>query len=73
MAKIAPNAKTWEHEAAVVEALRRVDVWVSSGRSQHMPEYAVGWARLTFALEPAKIQEAMERMEPVLRMKDVPS
>lgn len=66
MAKIAPNASSWEDEAAVVQALREVDVWVSSGRGQNMPEYAKGWARLTFTLEPAKLEQALARIEPVL-------
>ncbi|KAL8782712.1 MAG: hypothetical protein Q9195_009582, partial [Heterodermia aff. obscurata] len=52
MAKIAPRARSWEDEAAVVQALEDVGVRVSAGRSQHLPSYAMGWARITFAVEP---------------------
>lgn len=67
MAEIVPNASSWEEEAAVVKAIKDRDVYVNAGHSQHMPEYAKGWARLTFALEPAKLNEALARIEPVLR------
>jgi len=66
MAKIAPRASSWEDEAAVVQALEDVGVRVSAGRSQHLPVYAMGWARITFAVPPARLGEALGRMEGVL-------
>lgn len=69
MARIAPHASSWEDEAAVVQALEDVGVRVSAGRSQHMPEYAMGWARITFAVQPASLEEALGKMEGVLSAK----
>ena len=69
LAKIAPDAQSWEEEAAVIQELKELGVWVSPGRSHHMPEYAKGWARITFALEPAKIEQALARMKQVLLLK----
>ncbi|KAH8600047.1 pyridoxal phosphate-dependent transferase [Bisporella sp. PMI_857] len=66
MAKIVPNASSWEDEATVVHALKEVDNWVSFGRSQHMPEYAKRLARLTFTIERAKLDTALARIEPTL-------
>ena len=66
MVKIVPGAKSWEEEAAVVSKIRERDVWVSPGRGQHLPEHAMGWARLTFALEPKRMAEALGRIEEVL-------
>ena len=66
MARIAPHASSWENEATVVQALEDVGVRVSAGRSQHLPEYAMGWARITFAVQPARLEEALGRIEGVL-------
>ena len=66
VAKIAPLASSWEDEAAVVQALEDVGVRVSAGRSQHLPEYAMGWARITFAVPPVRLEEALARMEGLL-------
>lgn len=66
MAKIAPRASSWEDEAAVVQALEDVGVRVSAGRSQHLPAYAMGWARITFAVPPVRLGEALARMEGLL-------
>ena len=46
----------------MVQKLRDVGIWVSPGRSHHMPEYAKGWARITFALEAKEIDIALGRM-----------
>ena len=73
MAKIAPDASSWEDENAIVQALKGLGVWVSPGRGQHMPEYAKGWARLTFTLNPAKMNDALARMKPVLCAKNAGS
>lgn len=69
MAKIAPRASSWEDEAAVVQALEDVGVRVSAGRSQHFPAYAMGWARITFAVPAVKLREALARMEGLLSAK----
>ena len=49
-----------------MQALEDVGVRVSAGSSQHLPEYAMGWARITFAVQPARLEEALGRMERVL-------
>ena len=69
MAKIAPHSSSWEDEAAVVRALEDVGVRVSAGRSQHLSPHTMGWARITFAVPPAKLKEALERMEGVLSVR----
>lgn len=73
MAKIVPDASSWEDEAAAVQKLNDAGVWVSSGRGQHMPEYAKGWVRLTFTLESARLEEGLARMKSVLGRVDKPS
>ena len=69
MARIAPRASSWKDEAAVVQALEEVGVRVSAGRSQHLPTYAMGWARITFAVQLERLKEALKRMEGVLGVK----
>ena len=63
LVNLAPEAETWEEEAIIIQKLRDAGVWVSPGRSHHMPEYAKGWARVTFALEPREMEKALSRME----------
>lgn len=62
LANLTPNAQSWEEEAAMVQKLKNIGIWVSPGRSHHMPEQAKGWARITFALEAKEIERALSRM-----------
>jgi aspartate/methionine/tyrosine aminotransferase len=65
--KIAPKAKTWEDEAAMVERLKNAGVLVSSGRAYHGPETEKGWARISFAVKPSDLEEAIRRMKTVYK------
>ena len=67
LAKIAPHAQSWEDEAAMIQKLKDAGVWVSPGRSHHMPETAKRWARITFALASTTIEKGLERAERVLK------
>lgn len=64
LARVAPNASSWEHEAAVVLNLQLAGVLVGAGRSYHV--HSPGWARICFAVEEMVLEEAMRRMETVL-------
>ncbi|KAI0390342.1 1-aminocyclopropane-1-carboxylate synthase 7 [Xylariaceae sp. FL0594] len=66
-ARLAPHAQTWEEEAAVIDAWKQAGVSVSAGRSYHAPETAKGWARISFALPPAVLSEALRRLDLVSR------
>ncbi|KAE8163403.1 pyridoxal phosphate-dependent transferase [Aspergillus tamarii] len=65
-ARVAPQAQTWEDEKAVIAQLKEAGVNVSGGKAYHVNEDQKGWARLTFALEPSRAEEAIKRMETVL-------
>lgn len=64
-ARLAPNASTWEDEAAVIQKLKEAGVLVSAGRAYHVPETEKGWARVGFALEPSVLEEAIRRMKTI--------
>ena len=64
-AKLAPDAKTWEDEAAMVSKLKEGGVLVSAGRAYCGPESEKGWARIGFAVEEDELREAMRRMSRV--------
>ncbi|TRX90970.1 hypothetical protein FHL15_008175 [Xylaria flabelliformis] len=68
-ARVAPHAQIWEEEAAVIDAWKRAGVSVSAGRSYHVPETAKGWARISFALSPAVLSEALRRLTSVSKPK----
>ncbi|GMG23940.1 unnamed protein product [Aspergillus oryzae var. brunneus] len=65
-ARVAPQAQTWEDEKAVIAQLKEAGVNVSGGKAYHVNEDQKGWARLTFALETSRAEEAIKRMETVL-------
>lgn len=67
LANIAPHAQSWENEKAMIARLKDAGVLVSPGRSYHMPESAKGWARITFALPPAIVEEGLKRIEKVFK------
>jgi aspartate/methionine/tyrosine aminotransferase len=69
-AKMAPNAQTWEDEAATVTELKAAGVLISSGRAYHGPESEKGWARVLFALEMEQLEEAIGRMTTVYASRD---
>lgn len=63
LARLAPNAQSWDDEAAVVQKLEQAGVLVGSGRRYHVHDK--GWARVCFAVERAVLEEALRRMETV--------
>jgi aspartate/methionine/tyrosine aminotransferase len=65
-AKIAPNASQWEDEAAKIAKMKVAGVVMSSGRAYHGPDGEKGWARISFALDPEVMKEAVRRIESVL-------
>jgi aspartate/methionine/tyrosine aminotransferase len=65
-AKLVPDAKTWEEEAAVVQKMKEAGVLVSSGRAYHGQETEKGWARITFAVSQTTLREGIRRIEAVL-------
>ena len=67
LANLTPNAQMWEQETRTIQKLKDVGVWVSPGRSHHMPEHTKGWARITFALDAKKMERALGRMKDVFR------
>lgn len=62
LARLVPDARTWEDEAEVVQACKEAGVSISAGRGYHVPDCEKGWARLNFALDPDRLAEALRRM-----------
>lgn len=67
LAKLAPDAKTREDETRVFRKLKDAGVLVGPGRIYHVQEKERGWARLTFAIDPPMLKEAIARLETVLQ------
>lgn len=65
LARLAPGAKTWQEEEELVRSLNVVGVLVLPGRSFHLKE--PGWVRLTIAVEPAVLTEALSQMAKVFQ------
>lgn len=63
LAKVVPNAETWEEEAAVVQAAQKVGVLIGSGARYHVEEK--GWVRITFAVSKLELEEAINRLDAV--------
>ncbi|EAW11041.1 aminotransferase gliI [Aspergillus clavatus NRRL 1] len=70
-ARLAPYAESWEQEKATIDRLKQAGVVVSGGKAYHVNEDEKGWARLTFALERTRLEEAIKRMQTVLGEKSV--
>lgn len=68
LAKLAPNAKTWDDEARMVKTLKEAGVLVSPGKVYHVDEKEKGWARLIFAVDPSMLKEALRRLEKGLQL-----
>ena len=64
LVRLAPDAQSWDDEAAVVQEFQRAGVLVGSGQRYHVQEK--GWTRISFAVEKAVLEEAMRRMQTVL-------
>ena len=60
-ARIAPVASSWEEEAEAVGELREAGVLVHPGKRFEALE--PGWARITFALPDAILEEGLGRLE----------
>ena len=70
LARFAPNARSWDDEAAAIEEFQTAGVLLGAGRRYHVHE--MGWARVCFAVETAVLKEAMRRLEAVfMSHKDV--
>ncbi|KAF6240569.1 hypothetical protein HO173_001239 [Letharia columbiana] len=61
LAKLAPQASSWDDEAALIIRLGEAGVLVSPGQAYHVVEK--GWARVSFAVERATLKEAIRRMK----------
>lgn len=61
-ARLAPSAKTWDDEAAMVGRLRAAGVLVSPGRQYHGMQREKGWVRLSFSVAKPQLQEALRRI-----------
>ena len=64
-ARLAPKAKTWEDESAMIARIKDAGVLVSSGKAYHVVEKEKGWARITFAVAPEDLNKAIEAMRRV--------
>lgn len=60
LARLAPNAQSWDEEAAAIEGLHKAGVLVGAGRRYHVHE--MGWARLSFAVDMAVLKEVTRRL-----------
>lgn len=69
-AKLAKHARSWEDEGDLVKLLQDEDVLVASGRGYANPDTEAGWMRLSFAVEEAKLQEGIRRIDRVLDRTD---
>jgi aspartate/methionine/tyrosine aminotransferase len=64
-ARLAPEAKTWEDEAAAIGRIKDAGVIVSGGKAYHVVEGEKGWARITFAVAPEDLDKAIDAMRSV--------
>ncbi|KAK2736585.1 hypothetical protein FQN55_001599 [Onygenales sp. PD_40] len=65
-ARLAPRAKTWEDETAMIEKLKGAGVIVRGGASYRGMKLEKGWVRISFSLEQHRLQEALRRIKTVL-------
>lgn len=65
-AHLDPHAQSWEDEAALIAKIRDAGVLVSAGRAYHVVEDEKGWARITFAVDPAELRKGLEALGNVL-------
>lgn len=70
LAHLAPDAQSWEDEAAIIGKLKDAGVLVSGARGYHGPEIEKGWARVGFAVSKEKMIEALCRIETVYQSQD---
>lgn len=61
LARVAPNAQSWDDEAGVINGFQQEGMLVAPGRRYHVHEK--GWARICFAMERIVLEKAMSRME----------
>ncbi|KAK2814144.1 hypothetical protein FQN50_000548 [Emmonsiellopsis sp. PD_5] len=65
-ARLAPQAKSWEDETAMIEKLKGAGVIVRGGGSYRGMKLEKGWVRISFSLEQHRLQEALRRIKTVL-------
>lgn len=63
LARLAPMAKTWEDEATVIQKMKDTGVLVAAGHGYHCPENEKGWARVSFTVKVAELEEAIRRLQ----------
>ncbi|EER41140.1 conserved hypothetical protein [Histoplasma capsulatum H143] len=61
-ARLAPSAKTWEDESAIITKLKAKGVVVQGGGSYHGTFKEKGWVRISFAREEHLLQDALHRI-----------
>jgi len=54
---------TWGEEAEAIQCFKDAGVVLSAGRAYHVVEHEKGWARITFAIAPRQLEEALKRLE----------
>lgn len=67
-ARIAQDARSWEDEQASVQRFKDVGVLLSGGRGYHCSENQMGWMRVGFAVKKSRLEEALRRVESILRV-----
>lgn len=67
LARLAPNARSWEDEEEVVRRLKDAGVLLLAGRGFHMREK--GWVRMTIAVEPHVLTQALSRITTELKLR----
>jgi len=65
-AKVARHADSWDEEADFTSKCKEAGVSLSSGKAYHVVASEKGWARITFAVDPVQLDEALKRLEGVL-------
>lgn len=57
------DVTSWEQEAEAMQCFKQAGVVLSAGHSYHIVEHEKGWARITFAIPPQQLNEALKRLE----------
>ncbi|PYH40407.1 pyridoxal phosphate-dependent aminotransferase [Aspergillus saccharolyticus JOP 1030-1] len=67
LARLAPQATSWDEEMLALHAYRQAGVVVVPGRAYHLSDGQAGWMRVTFAMEAEALAEGIRRIERVYR------
>ena len=67
-ARLAPNAETWDEEAAMVRKIREHGAAVQAGKTTSGGvDGGKGWARISFAITEEMLREGLARIETALK------